>query len=245
MIKTQRLDMIRSLLQERHTLTIDELVVLLDTTVPTLHRDLDQLEAEGVCRKVHGGVHYLNRLGDEPQLTSKLTAFTAEKDQIGKMAASLVQPGETIYLDAGTTTIHIIPYLANKDVKVFTNGVTHIEALLKYHIDFFIVGGYVKHSTQAIVGDEAVAFIQKYYFDRAFIGANGIDQSVGFTTPDLREGHLKRIAIQSARKAYIVADHSKFEQVYLVKIAPLDGVTLITDHVPDDYRALVKTEGNE
>lgn len=239
MIKSLRLETIVQLLKTRQTMAIDELVQTLNTTVPTLHRDLDILEEQGLVRKVHGGVQYVHRVIEEDYFDKKMQENVKAKEEIAKLAASQVHSGETVFLDAGSTTIRIIPYLANKKIIVFTNGLTHINDLIKYNIESYLVGGFIKPTTQAIAGEDAIQFIQKFYFDISFIGTNGISTEQGYSTPDVREGNFKQSVLGRSRKVFFLGDQSKFDQSFMFQIAALKDYPLITDQVPEIFRSKI------
>ncbi|MCY8110968.1 DeoR family transcriptional regulator, partial [Bacillus spizizenii] len=93
--------------------------------------------------------------------------------------------GDCIYLDAGTTTLHMIDFMdKSKDIVVVTNGVMHIEALIRKEISFYLLGGYVKHRTGAVIGGASLIAMDQYRFDKSFLGTNGVHTEAGFTTPD-------------------------------------------------------------
>jgi len=99
-----------------------------------------------------------------------------------------------------------------------------------------LIGGELKETTEAIVGADAILHIQKYHFSKGFFGTNGISIKLGFTTPDVREALIKRVAIQNTQlgQRYIMADAEKFGQVSSVTFADLDGTVTLTDRQPDD-----------
>lgn len=197
---------------ERHQLIIDEiekhdvvkiqyLMNLTKASESTIRRDLSTLEARGYLKRVHGGASRLSDIRKEPDMLEKSSKNLHEKKKIAKEAASLLEEGDCIYLDAGTTTLQMIDFIdQEKDIIVVTNGVMHIEALIKKGITFYLLGGHVKHKTGAIVGGSALTDIGRYRFDKSFIGVNGIHKEAGFTTPDPEEALLKTKAVKQAKK---------------------------------------------
>lgn len=127
-----------------------------------------------------------------------------------------------------------------KDIIVVTNGVMHIEALIKKGITFYLLGGHVKHKTGAIVGGSALTDIGLHSIDKSFIGVNGIHKEAGFTTPDPEEALLKTKAVKQAKKAFVLADASKFGEMSFSAFASLDEATIITagsaTHSFDNYQ---------
>lgn len=164
----------------------------------------------------------------EPGLSEKLTKNLREKQEIAKQAAQEIQDKECIFLDAGSSTFEMIQYIDAKDIIVVTNGMTHVEELLKHGIKMLMIGGQVKATTMATVGANALETLRRYCFDRAFIGMNGIDLKYGLTTPDEQEALIKETAMKLSNEKYILVDQSKFNQVYFARVPLLDSTILIT-----------------
>ena len=122
----------------------------------------------------------------------------------------------------------MIPHLANRQVTVVTNSIHHAVKLVDLGISTRIIGGKVKHSTDASIGSTALEQIRQLNFDCAFIGANGVDANY-FTTPDMEEAVIKRTVIANAQKAYVLADASKLGQITYAKVAEVEKVTIITN----------------
>jgi len=229
MLTPERHQIILNVLNEKQTVKIQELVEATSSSESTIRRDLSQLEDEHLLRRVHGGASILHQASEEPSIVEKSTKNLQGKQQIAKYAASLVREGDCIFLDAGTTTLEMIPYLKDKSITIVTNGLNHLQALSEHHITTYVTGGYIKHKTGALIGNAAQLSLEGYYFDLAFIGTNGVDLASGYTTPDPEEAGLKRTALQQAQNAYILADGSKFNEITFTKIADVEEANIITD----------------
>ena len=120
------------------------------------------------------------------------------------------------------------PEEMNRQVTVVTNSIHHAVKLIDLGISTRIIGGKVKHSTDASIGSTALEQIRQLNFDCAFIGANGVDANY-FTTPDMEEAVIKRTVIANAQKAYVLADASKLGQITYAKVAEVEKVTIITN----------------
>jgi len=114
---------------------------------------------------------------------------------------------------------------------VVTNGLTHVEALIEYGITTYLTGGYVKSKTGALVGPQTIASLNSYRFDKCFLGVNGFHSEYGYTTPDPEEAALKKLASTLARKTFVVADHSKYNEVSFSNIMALEKAELITENI--------------
>lgn len=136
-----------------------------------------------------------------------------------------------IYLDAGTTTLEMIPHLANLSITVVTNGIAHASMLADRQIEAYLVGGKLKHSTKAMVGAPSQHSLMNYQFTKAFLGVDSIDMTYGCTTPDPEEATMKQLAIERASDTYFLADDSKWNKVSFAKICNFSDVTFITDKI--------------
>ena len=226
---TERHRLILELLKEKENVKIHDLVELTNSSESTLRRDLDQLEKQNYLKRVHGGASLLQRKREELSMVEKSTQNLKEKSMIAKYAAKLIEDGDCVYLDAGTTTYQMIQYLEGKNIVAVTNGIDHLDALLEMDINTYIIGGNVKKVTRAMIGSNAYESIQNYRFDKCFIGTNAIHHELGFTTPDPEEAQLKAKAIALSREPFILTDHRKFGEVSFSKFADLHQAKIITN----------------
>ncbi len=235
MLTEERHSMIIKAVNERASVTIAELAEMLDVSASTVKRDLIILANEGKIIKVRGGAMSRNEsfTSVEKNVEEKASICTEEKMTIAKYAAELIENGDFVFLDAGTTTEKMIDYLNVKDVTFVTNGFIHAKKLARKGYKVFITGGEIKASTEAIVGAECVLTLKNYNFTKCFMGTNGISLTAGFTTPDVNEARVKSAAIESSRGVYVLADHSKFDEVSSATFAGLGKAVIITDRIPN------------
>jgi DeoR family fructose operon transcriptional repressor len=243
MLTEERHQRILALLEEAEIIKVSELIQQLQASESTIRRDLQELEASGSLVRIHGGAKKIQQLGFEPNMSEKKQKFLAEKQKIAQYAVSLIKNDEVIYLDAGTTTLEIIPFLASIDnLKVVTNSVKHAALLIDQGINTIILGGTIKISTNAVLGSGACEQLKALRFNRCFIGMNGADLEAGFTTPDPEEAMIKKIALTNSQKAYVLLDHSKFQQTTFAQVAPIEDAEIITDFCPKNYLADFSTK---
>lgn len=240
MLTEERQQMILEILKDKGIVKINELVKLTDTSESTIRRDLTYLETIHELKRIHGGATLLKGRFKEPTYKEKQIQNINEKSKIAKYAASLINEGDCIYMDAGTTTFEMIQYMDQKDIVVVTNGLKHIDALVEKDINSYILGGKVKARTKAIIGTDALKNLEKFRFDKCFIGTNAIHLEYGFTTPDSEEAILKENAIALSKEAYVLADESKFGEVAFVKISDLNKAEIITNSKIEDYERYAK-----
>ncbi len=230
----ERHHIILELLRRKHSVKIQEFAEKTNSSESTIRRDLSQLEKEKKLKRVHGGASIVQQKAQELSILEKSMINTNEKNIIAKYAANLINNGDCIYLDAGTTSYQMIPYIVSKKIKVVTNGFTHLDALLEKEIETYIIGGYVKNKTRALIGSGAIDSLSRYRFDKCFIGVNGIHLDYGYTTPDPEEAKVKRTAMNLAQETYVLADDSKFNEVAFAQISDLKQATIITNQVEQE-----------
>lgn len=241
MLTEERFAAILRELKSKGAVTVTELSEKLGISESTVRRDLQSLDARGLLKKVHGGATVSDAVGfqsDEADVSTKSTLHVEEKERIARYAASLIADDDFVYLDAGTTTEKMIAYLDGSVRAAFvTNGIVHAKKLIQKGLRAYIIGGQLKLSTEAVIGAVAVNNLKQYNFTKAFMGANGITVSQGFTTPDTEEGLLKAEAVNRAYMTYVLADSSKFNKVFSVTFAPIEKACILTDRLPDgDYK---------
>ncbi len=233
MLTPERHRIILQLLKEKGIIKIQEIMELTNTSESTIRRDLSQLEKQKFLKRIHGGASRLQGKLQEPSMVEKSAKNLQEKRMIAKYAASLVEEGDCIYLDAGSTIFEMIEFLHVTDIVVVTNGLMHVPSLLNKDIPTYTIGGFVKPKTNAFVGRGALAGLELYRFDKCFLGVNGIHPQFGFTTPDQEEASVKHKAISLAREAYVLADSTKFSEISFAKISDLHEATIITNELAD------------
>lgn len=224
----QRERIILDSLLEKGAITVADLSRDLEVSEVTIRSDLNSLEKRGFLRRVHGGAapaihpHILERQNLKPE----------EKQHIAREAASLVRDGDTIMVEAGTTTALICRYLGGKrDVHVITNSMLAFNtARNNPTLKITLCGGEFKSSTESFVGPIAEEIIGRFNVNFAFVGTDGFSAQQGITTHLLEGGEIIKVMRKRARETILLADSSKYDQVGPVTIMPLSGVDrIITD----------------
>ena len=237
MLTDERQQLILDALETNKIVKSKDLMLELEASESTIRRDLQELEAQGLLKRVHGGAKRLAKVTDEPDMAEKATANLDAKKQVARYAASLVHEGDIIYLDAGTATYEMIPLLTQlKDVTVVTNSVYHASLLIQSGIPTLIIGGTIKLKTRATVDNFSLQHVSSLHFDKAFMGINSIHPEAGFTTPDPNEALMKTAAINQSERFYFLVDETKFNQVSFAKVAELDQGTVLTPTLPDKIK---------
>lgn len=221
-------------LRRRGAVRTVELARSFSVSPMTIRNDLAALARKGLIEKVHGGAVVKKPIAAEPSYYEKATRNLEEKRRIGRKAAEMIEEGMIVFIGNGTTTMEIVKALKEKPVpnlRVFTNALTHAVELAEIPgIEVYVIGGYLRGVSYAMVGPLARSALGSAYFDRAFLGANGVSPGHGVTIPSLEEADTAAEVVRRARELVVVADHSKLGVVAHAKIADLREVhVLITD----------------
>lgn len=240
MLGIKRKETILELIDHNENIKLKKIVELLGYSEATIRRDLNELEKDGKIKRVHGGA-VLNS-GKEQDVSLKKEINTQSKNRIAKYAASLIKNGETIYLDAGSSTGAMIKYLKDKNVIVITNGISHLNELIALKIETYLIGGKIKGTTSSLVGSLAEKTIKNFTFNKVFMGANSVNEK-GYFTPDIEEAGIKEAAVLMGSEVYFLCDSSKIGTESLVKFAELDSGILITEkNIKQEKYKEIKTE---
>lgn len=180
---------------------------------------------------MHGGATAVSHefISLDDNIDEKIKRNTEEKTIIAEYAAAQIHDDDFVFVDAGTTMLLMTTLLKDSKATFVTNGIEHAKQLSKNGCKTIVTGGQLKSSTEAIIGLVAAANLQKYSFTKAFIGANGISEKQGYTTPDTEEAMLKAVAMEKSFVSYVLADHGKFGRVSAVSFGSLDRACIVTD----------------
>lgn len=245
MFAEERQQLISGLVAELGRVSVTDLAERFSITTETVRRDLAALESAGSLRRVHGGAVPSDRLSTrEESVGERAIQRQQEKLRIAQAALALIPENAagSILLDAGSTTETLAGLLAQRggnsdgELVVITHALP-IAARLSSSpgIALQILGGRVRGLTQAAVGQSTVDSASRLRPDIAFVGANGIHATFGFSTPDPEEAAVKAAFVTSARRVVVVADSSKLDAETLVQFAALKDVdTVITDREPSE-----------
>lgn len=237
-MKLKRIHEIENYINEKETVSLIELSSQFDVSLNTIRRDINYLEESGAIKKVYGGVTSTH--GQE--LTSydfRTTKFSEEKERIAKLAASLIEEGDLIFIDSGTTTSPILKYINNNIAfTVLTNNLdVMIEASKHSNIELIVLGSRYYPKTRSFLKTVTSADVAEYYnISKAFMAATGVSIKNGLTNSDFHEHEIKRAIARRTNEMYILADSSKFEKSTLLTYAELKDVDkIITNERLDDH----------
>jgi len=198
----------------------------------TIRKDLEVLQGRGLLHRTHGGalVPSSGALSD-PSLQEKEKLHRTEKVRIAQAAVRLVEEGQSILLDSGTTTMAIARALRNfRRLTVITNAVNIAAELANSEIEVILTGGTVRKNSFSLVGPLAEETLRHLSADILFLGVDGFDTRLGLSTPNLQEAKVNRVMVEISRKVVAVCDSSKFGRRSLSTIVPPNAIHhVITD----------------
>jgi len=236
-------------LETQERVTVDELAGHFGVSAVTIRGDLDALAEVGAVIRSHGGALRRVESPEDIPLTVKETLHHSEKVRIGHAAAKMIQDGETVLLDSGTTTAEVarqIRYLRLKSLTAITNALNiAMELATQPNVRLIMIGGILRPTSYSLAGPPAEHTLQSIQADRLFLGVDGLDPDIGVMTPDVLEARLNALMIQVSREVVVVADSAKFQRRSLSVIAKLDAVhKIITDSgVPPPLLAELRARG--
>ncbi len=238
MLTEERLNKIVSIVNTSGSVTVSSLMKEFDSSESTIRRDLSLLDEDGRLLRVRGGAISLKPTYDtaDDEVIIRQSRNTSEKQAIASYAASLIKDNDYVFLDAGTTVEMMIPFITSRHAVFVTNALSHATKLAEMALEVYIVGGQFKTITDAIVGEEALHYLSKYNFTKGFFGTNGVHETIGYSTPELRESRLKSYAMSRCLESYVLADSSKFSQIASISFAKFDDAKVITEQIPDEYK---------
>ena len=222
---------IRSIVESRGAARLEELSIALGVSQATVRRDLDELETEGLVRRVHGGVVALDGRPREPHFEVKAAEAAEEKERIAARAVTLLAPDDTVYLDSGSTVLAAARLLGGWDhLTVVTNSLPAAVELAGRGPRLIVIGGEFRATSQALVGPLSQHLLENIHVDRAFIGSYAVSLENGLTTTDPAEAFTKKLAMERATQVVLLADSRKMSGHSFVRAGRLEAVdVLVTD----------------
>ncbi len=231
-----RIEIIYNLCKNSKTnkVNVSVLAKELGVSEATIRRDLQKMEDMHLLRRFYGGAVINKDIEYEPTMNAKHLTNMQMKSPIAQYAASLIRDNDVVYLDAGTTTEKVVNHIRAKNILVFTQALSVVQALYERRINCYTFGGYLNFSTNIIIDSNAIERIKTYKFNIAFLGTNGINPLLGFTTTNEIEAMLKKQIISATEAPYILSDSSKFNLTSNIKFADIHEVAIITEEKRND-----------
>lgn len=233
-VPAERQAQIYAMARQKGVVRVAELAEALGVTEMTIRRDLQVLERKGLVERAHGHAICNDHIGLEPVYAQKSALHQDEKIAIGRLAASLIGEGDTVFVNSGSTTIKFLEFL-DVGAKIITNNPLAPMYIRSSKLEVLITGGELRRESLTLVGESAMLTLNKAYANKAIIGVDGFSIRYGLTNPTQAESWVNRRMIRRTHgEVILVADSSKLGRVANFQTAPISAVnTIITDSAMD------------
>ncbi|GGJ91058.1 putative HTH-type transcriptional regulator YulB [Lentibacillus kapialis] len=229
----ERQQRITDIVEKNGSARVSELSKTFEVSEETIRRDLERLERDGFINRIHGGAvkHYLDD-GVEIPVLKRQESHIEEKEMIAKKAASFVEDGDIIAIDASTTSLQMTKYLKDKSLTVITNSIpVTLELVKEEGIEIILIGGYASEESMSLVGNFAERVIQDYHVDKFFFSCMGIDINRGVSEIHEAQALVKKQLLHISETLFLLVDYSKFGVKSLIGLCELEDVDyLISDN---------------
>jgi len=224
----ERMRGIMRILEKENRVLISDLSKEFNTTSVTIRKDLDLLESQGLLSRTHGGAILRKPLFHGLDLNEKEKLNAEEKKRIADEAIKLINVGDVVILDSGSTTTQLARNMKSlKNVTVITNAVNIALELATSDLEIILTGGALQKNSSTLVGPFAEDILRKVSADKLFHGVDGVDYEIGLTTPDIIEANTSRVMMQQAGENILLVDSSKFGRRSLGVICQMKDINKI------------------
>ncbi|MCJ7433676.1 MAG: DeoR/GlpR family DNA-binding transcription regulator [Anaerolineales bacterium] len=226
LIPAQRRERIQEYLVIHQIARSVDLCGLLETSEATVRRDLEWLEQKGVLERTHGGAILSQRMTFEQEYQQRAQHHPEEKKRIGELAASLIENGDIVFVNSGTTATQVLQHI-RKDlsITVFTNNVRAIADIGNPGFHYYLTGGEFQSRSNSVSGRFALDNLGLVYANKAILGIDGISLKHGCTVPtDLEAEVVHRMIERTKGQVIVVADHSKWGVVSNFQVANVNEI---------------------
>ncbi len=242
-MRSKRISDIEDYIYENKTVTLDQLCRVFDVSKNTIRRDLKEIISEGNFKKIYGGVTVKDNKDLLPFSERNISNLDAKK-KIAAKAAELVEDSDVIFIDSGTTTIHMIDFIKEKkNLTIITNNLEVMIRVIPYeNIKLISLSGELDRNTLSFTGDTASAVLKSYNISKAFMASAGVSINGGVTNSSTKEYDIKSTAVKRSNRVYLLTSEDKFNLVAIMTYCTMDKLTgIITDGMPPqditDYMA--------
>ena len=232
LIPAQRRERIHEYLAIHQIARSTDLCDLLETSEATVRRDLEWLEQKGILERTHGGAILSQRVVFEQEYQQRALHYPEEKKRIGTLAASLIDEGDIVFINSGTTTTQVLQHIRRDSrITVFTNNVNAALELGDPGFHYYLTGGEFQSRSNSLAGRFALDNLNLVFANKVILGVDGISLKHGCTVPTNAEAEVVRKMIERTKGQVIgVADHSKWGAVSNFSVANIDEIDkLVTD----------------
>jgi DeoR/GlpR family transcriptional regulator of sugar metabolism len=243
--REERLKWITHRLKISKSVQVNELAMEFGISPSMIRLDLKELEERGLLQRTHGGAILPEGLSGrittgKPPFDTRQSTLQAEKEVIGSATANLINDGDSLMIDSGSTTVHVVRALQSKhNLTIVTNAIDLLPDLLAIpDAQVYLSGGLVNRDYVTLLGEIANEVLGRFRTTKAILGIDGISLEHGLSATDPAIAAAKRQMIAACGRLIIVADHTKFDQVSLYTLAPLEAAHTIVTDVGTPYKTV-------
>lgn len=236
MLAIERREAIINIIKKDKSVRVNELAEKYDVTEETIRRDLEKLEKEGIVKKTYGGAVLQDFVSIDATLSERQKKNMDKKHEIAKFADSLINDGETIFIDMSTTALEFIKQISeDKKVTVITNSLNAITELKsKANVNLMMIGGVLNKEYVSMEGPMTIKFIENYYVDKTVFSVKAISKEQGIMDSNEVFANIKSKMIEHSNQRILVADSSKFDKTALTTVSSMEMVdVVVTDTALD------------
>lgn len=244
-MRADRLKRMKVYIEEHGNVSMEQLCKTFGVSINTVRRDLQGLQETGEIQKIYGGV--MSTQNRNLLYFDKRSEMNHdEKRRIGAKAAELVSDGDVIFIDSGTTTSEMVPYLGSKKVTIITGSFPVMQyAAGQENLCLIVLPGVYDTQVNSVTGGDTATYLRKFNIDSAFMAASGFVPAIGATHASMQEYDVKRCAIEKSDNVYLMIDHSKLGNATLINYATAEELTaLITGEEPEESMQAACAENN-
>ncbi len=233
MLAVTRKNKIKDILIERKSITVTELSKTFDVTEETIRRDLKFLEDEGFLTRTYGGAFIQSGVENNVTVELREVAYTKSKDAIAKECRKLIHNGDSIFLDASTTSLFVARAVSDMRLTVVTNSLLIIDQLTELdNIRVVCVGGTLSRDHKAFQGNATIQALDDLYLDKTFMSCRSLSMEHGITDSSEGMAMIRQKLLKRSNEIYLIADYSKFDKTSFIHICDFDNLTgIVTDKV--------------
>lgn len=237
LIPADRQQRIKDIITEKGVVRVNELSDLFQVSVLTIRRDLDVLAEQGVLERSHGGAVRRQNMPVEPLFIQKERLYKQEKKAIGIVAADMIEEGDMVLINSGSTTLQVINALKDKRITIITNNIAAAMISDDAAFDLVFLGGNYRTQSHSVAGIFGLLVLDRVYANKVIIGVDGFSFTHGLTTPIMQEAEITRAMIEkTVGKVIVVAASNKMGVVSNFKTAPVEKIDcLVTDASARDF----------
>lgn len=232
------------LVEEQRSLSVSELSERIGVSEVTIRKDLNELERKGLLVRTHGGASVISET-TVPSFASREYIQENEKKSIALAASEIIDEGDSVLIDAGTTTLAVASLLKDKHISVVTNSIPVGMELSDFKGNVSLTSGEMLKESMALYGPDTENYLKKLQVNKLILGTSGVRLDAGLTTSSSVEAAVKKLMVQSAQKVIAVLDHSKFNKIKTFLFASFDEIDVIvtSNKVPKETIEAIENQG--